>query len=191
MSKRVLFAIALVLSAPLPAQYVRAAPAADGPDSSQKSVNSDLALLAQFRVVKLSVADAIAVSEQLHQGSRSASVKFELSASPGYKVLTVRNNEVWEDIIDANTGRTTAETTLSLRELSDEDRSNIAALRSVSQDLSDAVHVAEKATSGKAMGGGLVKQNGRLNFVVVVLSGDSLKEVMLEPPRTRPSRGKP
>ena len=110
---------------------------------------------------------------------------------PWLQVLTVRNNEAWEDIIDANTGRAAAETTLSLRELSDEDRSNIAALRSVRQDLSDAVHVAEKATSGKAMGGGLVKQNGRLNFIVVVLSGDSLKEVMLEPPRTRPSRGKP
>ena len=78
-----------------------------------------------------------------------------------------------------------------MSELSDEDRSNIVELRSVRQELSDAVRVAEKATSGKAMGGGLVKQNGRLNFVVVVLSGDSLKEVMLEPPRTRRSRGKP
>ena len=190
MFKKGLFAIGLALSTAFPAECVRAA-GDDRPDSSQKSVNADLALLDQFRVVQLSLADAIAISEQLHQGSRSASVKFELSASPCFKVLTVRNNEAWEDIIDANTGHATAGATLSLSELSDEDRSNIVELRSVRQELSDAVRVAEKATSGKAMGGGLVKQNGRLNFVVVVLSGDSLKEVMLEPPRTSRSRGKP
>jgi hypothetical protein len=51
--------------------------------------------------------------------------------------------------------------------------------------LSDAVHVAEKAASGKALGAGLVKQEGRLNFVVVVVSGDSLEEVLLEPPKGR------
>ena len=45
------------------------------------------------------------------------------------------------------------------------------------------LRVAEKAGSGKALGGGLVQQDGRLNFVIVVLSGDSLKEVMLEPPK--------
>jgi hypothetical protein len=28
-----------------------------------------------------------------------------------------------------------------------------------------------------------MKQDGHLNFVVVIVSGDSLKEVMLEPPR--------
>jgi hypothetical protein len=28
-----------------------------------------------------------------------------------------------------------------------------------------------------------VRQDGRLNFVIVVMSGDSLKEVMLEPPK--------
>jgi Peptidase propeptide and YPEB domain len=190
MFKRALFAIALALSTAFPAQCVRAA-GDDVAGSSQKSVNSDLALLDQFRAVQLSLADAIAISERLHQGSRSASVKFELSASPGYKVLTVRSNEAWEDIVDANTGRATAGATLSLRELSDEDRSNIVELGSVRQNLSDAVRVAEKATSGKAMGGGLVKQNGRLNFVVVVLSGERLKEVMLEPPTTRRSLGTP
>jgi hypothetical protein len=190
MFKRGLFAIALVLSTAFPAECVRAA-GDDGLGSSQKSVNSDLALLDQFRVVQLSLSDAIAISERLHQGSRSASVKFELSASPSFKVLTVRNNQAWEDIIDANTGQATAGNTLLLRELSDEDRSNIVALRSVTQDLSDAVRVAEKATSGKAMGGGLVKQNGRLNFFVVVLSGDRLKEVMLELPKTRRSLGRP
>jgi len=45
------------------------------------------------------------------------------------------------------------------------------------------VRVAEKATSGTALGGGLMQQDGHFSFVVVIVSGDSLKEVMLEPPR--------
>jgi hypothetical protein len=40
----------------------------------------------------------------------------------------------------------------------------------------------EKAASGKALGGGLINEDGKLNFVVVVVSDDRLKQVMLEPP---------
>jgi hypothetical protein len=43
--------------------------------------------------------------------------------------------------------------------------------------------VAEKAADGSALAGGLMKQDGKLNFVVVIANGDRLKEVMLEPPR--------
>jgi hypothetical protein len=39
----------------------------------------------------------------------------------------------------------------------------------------------EKAASGKALGGGLMHEVGKLNFVVVVVSDDRLKQVMLEP----------
>lgn len=47
----------------------------------------------------------------------------------------------------------------------------------------DAVRVAEKAAEGNALAGGLKQQDGKLNFVIVVASGDCLKEVTLEPPR--------
>jgi hypothetical protein len=96
----------------------------------------------------------------------------------------VKNGESWENFIDANTGSVKgAEIASSLRELDGADRVNIIALKSVRQELSDAVRVAEKAASGTALGGGLMKQDGKLNFVVVIVSGDGLKEVMLEPPR--------
>ncbi len=65
-----------------------------------------------FRAAKLSLAEAIAIGEQLHPGSRIASVSFELSASPSYRVLTVKNNETWEDVIDANTGTAAAPETI-------------------------------------------------------------------------------
>ena len=56
-------------------------------------------------------------------------------------------------------------------------------MKSVKQELSDAVRIAEKAAEGSALAEGLMKQDGKLNFVVVIASGDRLKEVMLEPPR--------
>ena len=54
--------------------------------------------------------------------------------------------------------------------------------KSVEFELSDAVRIAEKAAEGSALAGGLMNQDGKLNFVVVIASGDRLKEVMLEPP---------
>ena len=97
---------------------------------------------------------------------------------------TVTNEKIWENVIDANTGSVTEkEISSSLREIDREDLGNITALKSVEQELSDAVRIAEKSAEGSALAGGLTKQEGKLNFVVVIASGDSLKEVMLEPPR--------
>lgn len=190
MSKKQLSAVILALSATFLAANARADLKAstttteEQRGSSQDEEESNRRLLERFRAAKLSLAEVIAIAEQLHPGSRTASVSFEPSAAPGYRVLTVKNNDAWEDVIDADTGSAAApETTLSLGELDDEDRNNLIALRSIRQELSDAVRVAEKATSGKALGGGLLQQDGRLNFVIVVASGDDLKEVMLEAPK--------
>ena len=94
------------------------------------------------------------------------------------------NERLWENVIDANTGSVTEkEVSSSLRELDRDHLGNIIALKSVGQELSDAVRIAEKATEGSALAGGLINQDGKLNFVVVIASGDRLKEVTLEPPR--------
>jgi uncharacterized membrane protein YkoI len=190
MAKKQLFAVILALSAACSAASARAdltggtTAAEEQRASPQDDEDSYRRLLDQFRAAQLSLPEAIRIAEHLHPGSRTASVSFERSASPAYRVLTVKENETWKDVIDANSGKAAGpETTLSLRDLDDEDRSNLLALRSVKQELSDAVRVAEKAGSGKALGGGLVQQDGRLIFVIVVISGDSLKEVMLEPPK--------
>jgi uncharacterized membrane protein YkoI len=99
-------------------------------------------------------------------------------------VRTVKNERVFENVIDANTGRVSqAEIASSLKELDRADLANIIALKWIKQDLSDAVRVAEKAAAGNALAGGLIKQDGKLNFVVVIATGDRLKEVMLEPPK--------
>ena len=192
MSKKHLFAIVLLLSATFAAPRAiadvseRSADVQDRGGTTQGDTNEEATrrLLAQFLAAQLSLSQAIAIAEGLHRGSRTVAIDFEMSSSPGYRVTTAKNGEIWENFIDANTGSVKgAEIASSLRDLEADDRVNIIALNSVRQELSDAVRVAERAASGKAVGGSLMKQDGKLNFVVVIVSGDSLKEVMLEPPR--------
>jgi hypothetical protein len=103
-------------------------------------------------------------------------------------------NDISRSIVSgyANTGSVTErEISSSLRELDREDLSNIVAMKSVKQEKSDAVRMAGKAAEGSARAGGLMEQDGKLNIVIVIASGDRLKEVMLEPPkvgRDRPAR---
>jgi uncharacterized membrane protein YkoI len=147
------------------------------------SAESDQRFLAAFRDAHLPLIKAIAIAERLHAGSRVAAISFNTSDNPSYRVRTVKNKEIWENVIDVRTGRTAGpETARSLNELDMEERDNINAWRLVKQELSDAVAIAEKAATGKAISGGLMKEGDRLNFVVVVLSDDHVKEVFLEPP---------
>jgi uncharacterized membrane protein YkoI len=126
----------------------------------------------------------VAIAEHLHDGSRTTDVNFEISGPPIYRVRTVTNQRIWENVIDANTGSVTEkEISSSLRELDREDLGNIIALKSAEQELSDAVRIVEKAAEGSALAGGLMKQDGKLNFVVLIANGDRLKEVMLKPPK--------
>jgi uncharacterized membrane protein YkoI len=155
------------------------------PVHQEANTDSDQRFLAAFRVAHLPLIEAIAIAERLHVGSRTAGISFDTSDNPSYRVRTVKDTMIWENVIDVRTGRTAGpETVRSLNELEMEERDNINALGSVKQELSDAVAIAEKAAAGKAISGGLVKEGDQLNFVVVVLSDDHVKEVFLEPPRT-------
>jgi uncharacterized membrane protein YkoI len=141
-------------------------------------------LLDQFRTIKIPLSQAVAIAEHIHDGSRTAEISLDISGPPVYRVRTAKDERVWKNVIDANTGSVTEkEISSSLSELDRDELGNIISLKSVKQDLSDAVRIAEKAAAGSALAGGLMKQDGKLNFVIVVASGDRLKEVMLEPPR--------
>ena len=142
-------------------------------------------LLDQFRTIKIPLSQAVAIAEHIHDGSRTADISLDISGPPVYRVRTVKDERVWENVIDANTGSVTEkEISSSLRELDREYLGNIIALKSVELELSDAVRIAEKAAAGSALAGALIKHDGKLNFVVFIASGDRLKEVMLEPPRS-------
>ncbi|HLG79885.1 MAG TPA: PepSY domain-containing protein [Bradyrhizobium sp.] len=141
-------------------------------------------LIEQFQSAELTLNQAIRIAEKLHTGSRTVQISFEISDPPAYRVKTVKNDDVWENVIDSRTGNIAGdEMTSSLMAMDEADRDNIIALRSTRQCLADAVVVGERAASGKALGGGLMNKDGKLNFVVVVASGGDLKQVTLEPPR--------
>jgi uncharacterized membrane protein YkoI len=159
------------------------------PVHRETNADSDQRFLAAFRAAHVPLVEAIAIAERLHAGSRTAAISFDTSDNPSYRVRTVKNKEIWENVVDVQTGRVVGpETAWSLNELEMEERVNINALRLVKQELSDAVAIAEKAAAGKAISGGLVKEGDQLNFVVVVLSDDHMKEVFLEPPRAASKR---
>ena len=157
----------------------------------ETNVELDQRFHAAFRAAPLSLTEAIAIAERLHTGSRTAAISFDTSDKPFYRVATVKDEEIWENVVDVRTGRIVEpETSRSLNELEREERDTINAFRAVKQELSDAVAIAEKAAAGKAISGAMVKEGDQLNFVVVVLSDDHLKEVFLEPPRAT-SKGRP
>ncbi|MDA9437832.1 peptidase [Bradyrhizobium sp. CCBAU 51745] len=192
MSKNHLFA-AIVWSAALAATGA-AADVRNSADASKQAVSeqSDAEeaairrVLSEFRTTRVPLSQAMAIAERLHSGSKTADISFEIAGPAVYRIRTLRNERVWENAIDAKTGDVTGkETTFSLKELDREDLAKFVALKWIKQELSDAVQVAEKAAGGNALAGGLMRQDGRLNFVVVVASGDHLKEVMLEPPKIR------
>lgn len=149
--------------------------------SDRQAVNRELEL---FRGSAISLSQAMAIAEALHAGATTADVSFDGAPdSPVYRVKTLHNDRVWHHAIDATTGRIVGgEAALPLKELDAEDRSNLAALRTIRHRLADAIHVAEQAASGKAISGGLIRERGRLNFAIVVMSGSDLKEVILQPP---------
>lgn len=150
-----------------------------------------------FRGAEVSLRQALKIADSLHPGSRIVDVSFDGgSGSSVYRVKMFRQDRIWADTIDAKTGQVAGNTTVSsMSELNLEDRLNLIAMQSVRQELADAVFVAEDNTSGKALSGGLMNEAGKLIFVIVVLSGTNLKQVMLEPPsannrETHPRRSK-
>jgi len=172
-------AIAGVANPPFGAEGPSAATQGDAEEDATRLV------LEQFRSTHVALSQAIAIAEHLHNGSRTADISFEISGPPVYRVRTVKNENVWENVIDAKTGSIAGrEIASSLKELDRGDLANIIALKWIKQELSDAVRVAEKAAAGSALAGGLMRQDGKLNFLIVIASGERLKEVMLEPPKS-------
>jgi len=190
MSKQHLFALIMwsaTLAATAAVADVQKSADADSRSASAQSQAEEAAIqrvLSEFRTIRVPLSRAMAIAERLHDGSKTADISFEIDGPPVYRVRTIRNEHVWENAIDANTGSITGkEMTSSLKELDREDLAKILAMRWIKQELSDAVQVAEKAAAGSALAGGLIRQDGKLNFVIVVASGDHLKEVLLEPPK--------
>lgn len=181
---------ALLLAVPLQATVAAGTPTAlhsdtDGDaEADRQAVSREIE---RFRSSSISIGQAMAIAEARHAGATTADVSFDGGSGVAvYRVKTLHNDRIWRHTINAATGELVGgEAALPLAELDHDDRNNLAALGAIRHRLADAVRVAERAASGKAISGGLVRERGRLNFAIVVISGDDLKEVILEPPGAR------
>ena len=163
---------------------------ANGNELADDTVSRELEL---FRAAEVSLRQAMKIADGLHISSRIVDISFDGgSGSPVYRVKTFKEDRIWEDAIDAKTGRIAGDTKVSsMDDLDLEDRANLIGLQFVRQELSDAVVVAEDNASGKALSGGLMNEAGKVNFVIVVLSGTNLKQVILEPPSAKNLESRP
>lgn len=76
------------------------------PVHQEANTDSDQRFLAAFRAAHLPLLEAITIAERLHVGSRTAGISFDTSDNPSYRVRTVKDKKIWENVIDVRTGRT-------------------------------------------------------------------------------------
>jgi len=180
--------VAVILPAPVYAVASQASEPASLSNGAEESAASDQQAVSRelelFRGSAISLSQAMAIAEALHAGATTADISFDGAPdSPVYRVKTLHHDRVWHHAIDAKTGKIVGgEAAMPLKQLDAEDRSNLAALKTIRHRLADAVRVAEQAAAGKAISGGLIRERSRLNFAIVVMSGSDLKEVILKPP---------
>jgi len=156
----------------------------DLPPASQISESERAAIFQQikaFASVPVSIRDAIAIVEKSVPGNRVSDISFDGPADNlVYKIKAYHGDEIWNGAVDASTGKMIGAGSVvpvSNREVADQlklDDFGAAGLR-----LSDAVDIAEKTTSGKAVSAGLGQVEGEASLLVVVVADGSLKEVSL------------
>ncbi|ABD89132.1 hypothetical protein I8G32_04236 [Rhodopseudomonas palustris] len=143
------------------------------------SVQSELETFGRAIV---SAREGIAAVEQQLAGAKVVDISFDGQVeTPVYHVKAYRNGEIWNGSIDAATRAIVRDSWMPASQLDAEDKSNIADLKRAGFDLAEAVAVAEKYGAGKAVGAGLSRADGRLIFLVVVVSDGALKEISVDP----------
>jgi uncharacterized membrane protein YkoI len=169
--------LALLGASPIPA-------AAQGPKEAEAGDATSPDLRAA-EAAKLSVADAIAIAEEHSKGGTVLEVSFRMQGfRPTYSLRTYQNSEVWEGAIDANSGAilgpgdTTAE-----RDLDDEDKAELAGVRSATTTLAQAVKTAEEHVKGKAVSGGVEATKGGVVWEVIVAAKGAAWTVVIDPRR--------
>lgn len=181
----------VLLLALAPLSVARAAQE-QAPAAERPSVDSIDEELKSFTRSTVSVREAAKMAERTLAGAKVVDLSFDgQGGAPTFRIKACRADKIWEVLIDAATRRIVrAGALMSVSELDPEDRSRIADLMRSAIDLSDATVVAEKYASGKAISAGLSHADGRLIFLVVVVSGGELREISVDPPKETQGRGR-
>lgn len=137
-----------------------------------------------FANAKVSVRDAIEIAETRSHGARAVDVSFDGQADRmAYRVKTWRNDELWQGTIDASTGQIFGEEVVtSVSTLDTKDKDELAGFRTAGVNLYDVLSIAERLGKGKAVSAGLEEDDGRVIFLVVLVTADgSLKQMSVTP----------
>lgn len=154
-------------------------------DELQKQVEQEIR---NFHSARISLRQALSITQSYLPKSRVVNISFnqESKSTPVYLVKSIQGDVLWELSVDAVSGQIAGSVTnTSLKDLDRDSQANLTAFRAIRQEMIDAVQVAERSATGTAISGGLLNEKGRLNFSIVVLVDDELKQVLLEPPRAQ------
>jgi len=170
---------ASVTDAQMPEQSTTGIPSEGDPALSKDAIDREIG---RFRRAGVSLHQALRIAERIHPGSKTADISFEGGLDvPIYKVRTLQSGQIWESDIDGSTAKVLNSVLFSTVEgLSEGDRNSLIALSTIPLKMSDAIRIAERSAAGKAISGGLMNKDGKLAFIVVVVSGKDLKQVTLE-----------
>jgi uncharacterized membrane protein YkoI len=153
----------------------------------QDLVESERAAISQeikvFATAQISVRDVIKIAEARAPGAKVIDVSFDGSADRiAYRVKTYLNDEISAVTIDASTGKTLGDAVVTpVSALGVKEKIELAGFSAAVIDLSDVVSVAESYGFGKAVSVGLEEENGKLIFLVVVVTDGSLKLISVDP----------
>jgi uncharacterized membrane protein YkoI len=184
--------VSLVLFALPSSVFARQFGDASAPGPAQEAGRSESAAtfpgVKAFVNARVRIRDAIAIAETRVVGAKVIDIDFDESDHVAYRVTTYRQSEIWTGTIDASTGEIIgAGTETRVASLQQKEKAELADLKASGMNLSEAIAIAEQYGVGSAVGAGLEDRNGKLIFVVMVATDDSLNEVMVE---VRPRSGK-
>lgn len=118
-------------------------------------------------------------------GAKIIDVSFDgQGATPIFNMKASRRDKIWNVVVDASKRQIIrADFLMATSELGAEDQRKLADFEQSRIDLSEAIEIAEQYGVGKAIGAGLQYADGRLTFLVVIVSDGALKEVSVDPTR--------
>jgi uncharacterized membrane protein YkoI len=156
------------------------APAQDFSESEGTAIFQEIKVFANAQI---SVRDVIKIAEGRVSGAKVVDISFDGGGGRlAYNVKTYLNDEISAVTIDASTGKTIGDALVTpVSALHAKDRIELAGFSAAVIDLSDVVPIAEAYGSGKAVGVGLDEENGKLIFLVVVVTDGSLKQISVDP----------
>ena len=156
------------------------APAQDFSESERTAIFQEIKVFANAQI---SVRDAIKIAEGRAPGAKVVDVSFDGGSSRlAYNVKTYLKEEISAGTIDASKGKTIGDALVTpVSALEARDRIALAGFNKAVIDLADVVPIAEAYGSGKAVSAGLYEEDGKLIFLVVVVTDGSLKQISVDP----------